>query len=123
MTIRSEEAFLKGLWDWAILDGCFGQTRIKPTDVDGLIERHGCFLFLEAKADGKEVSQGQNITFRQLSRQPRTFVIAFNGNREERTISRIVLYRNGQEIEQENPGVETLRSLVARWYAWADKQQ
>ncbi len=40
MTIRSKEVFLQGLWDWAVLDGCFGNTRIRPTDVDGLIERH-----------------------------------------------------------------------------------
>ncbi len=59
MTIENERAFLDGIWDWAILDGCFGETRIKPTDIDGLVERNGHFLMLECKSPGVPVKQGQ----------------------------------------------------------------
>ena len=34
MTINDPEAFCAGLWDWAILDGCFGDTAIMPSRGD-----------------------------------------------------------------------------------------
>lgn len=39
MTIHGSDRFLAGAWDWTVLDGCFGNTQIRPTDVDGMIER------------------------------------------------------------------------------------
>lgn len=59
MTIENERAYLDGIWDWAILDGCFGDTKIKPTDIDGLVERNGHFLLLECKSSGVPVKMGQ----------------------------------------------------------------
>lgn len=113
---------MDGLWDWAVLDGCFGTTRIAPTDVDGLIERNGCFLFLEAKPDGGNLAQGQSITLLQLSRQPRTVVLVFYGDPRAKTISRISKFWDGQVAEQPGASIETLRRLVSNWYKWADKQ-
>jgi hypothetical protein len=121
-TIRNREAFLGGLWDWAVLDGCFGGTRIRPTDVDGLIERHGCFLFLEAKPPGGTLSQGQQITLRALSRQPRTCVLVIYGDPAEQTVVRITRMWQGRIEEQADPSLETFRRLVVRWFDWADKQ-
>lgn len=122
MTIRNPKAFINGIWDWAVLDGCFGTTRISPTDVDGLVERNGCFLFLEAKPNGGKLPQGQGITLLQLSRQPRTVGLVFYGDPQVQTISRITRFYNGTVLEQTNPSLEMLRKLVAKWYAWANKQ-
>jgi hypothetical protein len=41
MTINKLDAYVAGLWDWVCLDGCFGDTKIRPTDIDGLVERRG----------------------------------------------------------------------------------
>ena len=43
MTIHNKEAFLQGLWDWAILDGCFGNTRTRG--------RYGSDLAYELRCD------------------------------------------------------------------------
>lgn len=64
MTIQNERAYLDGVWDWAILDGCFGDTKISPTDLDGWLERNGHFLILEAKSPGVIVKKGQEIMFK-----------------------------------------------------------
>ena len=50
MTINDPVKFCAGLWDWGILNGCFGDTLIKPTDIDGFVERNGKFLFFETKS-------------------------------------------------------------------------
>ena len=66
MTIQSEERFMASLWDWGILKGCFGDSKIEPTDMDGLVERKGHFLVLEAKQPGVKIKQGQWWTFNAL---------------------------------------------------------
>lgn len=66
MSIRNIDSFVKNLWDWKILDGCFGKSRISPTDIDGLVERRGKFLMLEGKSLGKDVPTGQQIMFNNL---------------------------------------------------------
>ena len=68
MTIRSLEKFNAALWDWGCLDGCFGQSRISPTDIDGIVEHRGRFLLLEAKGPKASVSRGQGIMFDHLMR-------------------------------------------------------
>ncbi len=66
MTIRNVQAFVDALWDWGILEGCFGTTGIAPTDVDGLVERNGHFLLLEAKGPGVPLKRGQSRTLEAL---------------------------------------------------------
>jgi hypothetical protein len=39
----------KQLPDWGMLDGCFGNTKVSPSDFDGYIRQNGRFLFLEKK--------------------------------------------------------------------------
>ena len=63
--INDQPKFVESLWNWDILKGCFGNG-IKPTDIDGLVERNGHFLLLEAKNPGKEVPVGQQILFDKL---------------------------------------------------------
>lgn len=66
MTINNPVEFCAGLWDWHILAGCFGKTKIMPTDVDGFVERKGNFLWLETKKENVLIPNGQLITFMTL---------------------------------------------------------
>jgi hypothetical protein len=56
--IRNMSQYDRGIWDWSILDGCFGDTKISPTDIDGCIERKGRKLFLETKTPGNPIPYG-----------------------------------------------------------------
>ena len=123
MTIRNKDAFMRGLWDWKVLDGCFGDTNIHPMDVDGMVERRRHFLALEAKPPGGTLTRGQEITFMQLSRQPRTNCVVFYGDPLEETVERITVMTNGIQREEVDPSLETLRTFVSLWYAWADGQR
>jgi len=55
-----------GVFDWSWLEGCFGDTKIMPMDIDGIIERKGHFLVFETKEKGKPIPQGQKILLRAL---------------------------------------------------------
>jgi hypothetical protein len=83
MTINNIETFIMALWDWAFLNVCFRPTKIRVSDIDGVVERKGRFLFLETKPWDKEVSRGQQIMFDGLSRLPGVDVLVIWGKPNE----------------------------------------
>jgi hypothetical protein len=63
LTIHNQALYEDGQWDWAILNGCFGKTKIAPTDIDGSIERNGKYLFIETKHPGASIPLGQGMFY------------------------------------------------------------
>jgi len=118
MTINNLEAFVGQLWDWAILDGCFGETRIRPSDVDGIVERNGSFLFLEAKGPDVGISAGQIRTFRALAVRGDTVIILWGNPGQPEYM--MVLSPDGT-TPRIPCNLADVRSLVADWYESTDK--
>ena len=118
MTINNPEKFCSGLWDWGILNGCFGATRIKPTDIDGFVERNGKFLILEAKSPGAEIPTGQMITFKRLIDTGYFTVIIVWGNTNNPERLTVMTSRTTREIDQAD--LERLRSIVSNWFEFAN---
>ena len=79
MSIKDKAKYVANLWDWGFLDGCFGHTKIRVTDLDGLVERNGHFLFIEAKSSGVGVPRGQQILFDRLIESPQNSVLVIWG--------------------------------------------
>jgi hypothetical protein len=68
---------------WDDIIDCFPR-RIRPTDVDGLVEINGHFLFLEEKRAGVSPDEGQRRALLGLSRTPGFTVVFFRpGARSE----------------------------------------
>jgi len=114
MTLYNKDAFMRNLWDWGILDGCFGDSHIRPTDVDGLVERNGKFLLLEAKSSGKEIPQGQQIMFNNLVKTGIFTVIIIWGQPDKP--EKIQIWG----VPPENATLEKFRSEVSDWYIEAN---
>lgn len=55
-----------GVFDWSFTQGCFGETKITPMDLDGVIERKGNFLVFETKNEGVNIPRGQKILLKSL---------------------------------------------------------
>lgn len=117
--IRDRAKYDRGIWDWGILQGCFGDTQITPTDIDGCVERHGKFLYLETKRPGIPVPKGQLIVLQQLARQGDA-VLVVHGEQDQ--VERITKLTPFGEQAYEGADNGTLRQVVADWYAWADGQ-
>lgn len=123
MTINNPERFVAGLWDWAILDGCFGNTKIRPTDIDGNVERNNFFLFLETKAPGVELNQGQERDFLALSKLefdgiPRVTVCIVWGKKGKP--ERAQFYINGETFGTYQCSLKGLREFVSTWFEDAE---
>ena len=113
MTIHDLDKFIAAIQDWAILDGCFGTSKIKPSDIDGFVERNGVCLFLEAKGPEAFLTAGQAIAFTALARQGNTVVIFWGKDRDVHKM---------RVITADDPGtvkaatLQDLRNVVADWY-------
>lgn len=118
MTINDPVKYCAGLWDWSILDGCFGDTKIKPTDVDGFVERNGKFLWLETKSPGVEIPTGQQITFDALMKTGIFTVFVIWGDTNSPKEIQVMTYLG--KCLKKACDLNGLRDLVSRWYKWVD---
>jgi hypothetical protein len=66
--IKDRKVFAERLWDWEFLNDCW-EGRIRPTDIDGVVERNGYFLFLEGKPLRGKLGDGQKILFKMLTKE------------------------------------------------------
>lgn len=119
MTINNPNEYLENIWDWAILNGCFGQTKIRPTDIDGFVERNGKFLVIEAKSPGVEVNTGQMITLKRLIDTGRFTVIIVWGKKDNP--EQITLMTSRITKMYENASLTIFRDIVSRWFEWANQ--
>lgn len=119
--LRSRDAYRDAAWDWSVLSGCFGNG-IKPSDIDGMVERHGYFLFLEAKPVGGRMSGGQQIALRLLSKKPLVSVVVFCGDRSAvpPLVTEVALIIGGEVYAIAPADLEFLRRVVWHWYQSAD---
>ena len=120
MTIENAEAYVAGIWDWGILRGCFGDTKIEPTDIDGFVERKGQFLLIEAKDKNAALKTGQRITFEALHKTGFFTVLIAWG--ETNKPERIELWHNGKRKVYDPANLEKLRVIVSWWFKWADRK-
>lgn len=130
MTINDLELYVRGLWDWGILDGCFGDTKIRPTDIDGYIEHNGCFLFIEAKSPGANLPFGQEKGFKELIKaldgRGVYFVVWGERNKPEKMrvyyVSRNPDGKSTLKISDDTEDIDSFRQSVCNWYKWTEKK-
>lgn len=129
MTIHDPAAFVNGLWDWGILNGCFGDSRIAPTDMDGLVmvmpnpfdralvERKGKFLLLETKQPGVEIPVGQHLMFEALCNTGAFCVFVIWGRKNEP--EQLQIYDKSGFYPVQQCDLMRLREAVTNWYLYA----
>jgi hypothetical protein len=122
MTIRDPHAYVRSLWNWACLRGCFPRS-IEPTDIDGFVEIGGYFLVLESKGPGKPLEEGQRKAFERMMRWNHTVpglftVIVFWGDPAVPRVDRVQFWPN-EPIES---NLESLRSYCQAWSECAEER-
>lgn len=54
-----------------------------PSDIDGVVERNGVFLFMEWKRPLEDMKEGQEKMLMSLARKPDVFVVRVTGEQTE----------------------------------------
>ena len=99
--------------DLTLLDECF-PGRIAMTDVDGLVEINGRFLFLEWKRQG-EVPAGQRIMFERLTRHPGFTVLVILGDPASMAAERYDVFQGGRRRGWRDCDLPELKRHVRAW--------
>lgn len=110
-----------GHWEWDWLAGCFGDGLISPTDVDGMVERRGHFLFIETKMPGAELPEGQRAALERLVSKlgPWARLMVLYGEKDQPTAAQI--FRRGKWSEKHAADIFRVREFARRWYEMADR--
>lgn len=116
--IRNDETYLASFWDWTFLNQCFAPTNIRVSDIDGIVERNGRFLFIETKHPGEKIPQGQAILHDQLLRTGRFSVLMIWGNPNHPV--RFQLRENGKTVEEEG-STDVIAAIVRGWFERANR--
>jgi hypothetical protein len=56
--------------DFEFLNGCFGNGKIRPTDIDCMVEVKNKFFVMEFKTIGQQIPIGQEIALKNLAKKP-----------------------------------------------------
>jgi len=119
--LNSKPANFDGVFDWSWTEGCFGMTKIKPSDVDAIIERHGNFLLMETKHPRVDIPDGQMLTIKALYKLG-CFTIMLIWGKMEPEYFQVWYPPHICTTPKDYRGVEKAREVVSRWYEYADKK-
>jgi len=118
MTIHSPDLYCAALWDWGFLDDCFPGTRTRVSDIDGIVERKGRFLVIEAKGVNTRIPTGQLIMFEAMANKGMTVLIVWGNPNEPEQMQ--IWYPHRPYAEPAVPAsVDDIRDVVRRWFNWA----
>jgi len=132
MTILYPERFKQarpanydGVFDWDWLESAFAG-KIKPMDIDAIIERKGFFLCFETKADNIKIPFGQKLLFTQLIKlQPERITLFILRGKTKATIHGLTIWgytKKKQFYKREYPEAdgEFVWQQANKWFMWAD---
>lgn len=121
--IHNPDKFIEGFWNWDILKGCFGDTKIKVMDIDGAIERNGKFLFIETKSldASEDIPMGQHIFFKMLVKNNGFIVIVVWGDKDNPV--RAKTYTINSISEPFDCDIDKLKDMVSQWFEYANKKK
>jgi len=114
--LRNRDQYRDRAPDWSPLNACFGNSGIRPSDLDGMIERNGYFLFLESKPlDGVMFPKtGQRLALMRLDRMPGALVVVLRGWPGPEM--KIFTFRQAEQMTMTLPQVQC---YVRGWFTWA----
>ena len=121
MTVNNADLYVAGLWDWGFLDDCFDDTKIRVSDIDGMVERNGRFLMIETKAEGVEIPVGQRIMFENFVRQNNHVLIIW-GRQGDATFS-LSLITPRRTVNYCDRDEAFIKYIVSQWFKYANAKK
>lgn len=98
----------KQLPDWGMLDGCFGNTNVTPSDWDGYVRQNGRFLFLEKKFTYGIIERAQMMAIETAVAQGNSVIAIWC----ERTDGKDISYMRVWGMREYDPTVRFEASLA-----------
>jgi hypothetical protein len=121
----ADGCYLNTMWDWSPYNDCFGDSGIRISDIDGIVERNNHFLLLDGKRVGRrgqrDMPDGQRKLYRRVARSGWT-VMVFHGQ-PPTDVAYVRRWLPGGEFVQERPcDLADLHDLIAGWFMDVDRE-
>jgi hypothetical protein len=118
MSLRDPEKYRDAAWDYSIFNDCFPGTKIRPSDIDFIVERKGHVLVIEFKPALDCLKDGQRYTLECLSRIPK-FVVLFVIGEKNKPVAywHVPNWTNKVDID-----LETLKTQMRKWFEKVTRQ-
>jgi hypothetical protein len=101
---------MRSLPNWTEFNDCFTGTKIRISDVDGIVERNGDFLVLDVKRPGTPLNTGQRYLYTRLAElQTFTVLIVYAENENDVPSERL---RSGAEAMIAQIGKTVVQSIA-----------
>ena len=96
-------------------DDCF-PGKIGMSDIDGVVEISGSFLFLEWKSKGGRLTKGQRIMFERLTAlSHKVTVIVVCGHPRDMTVETVQVFHGGGADKPQTSDFDGLRKRISSW--------
>lgn len=121
----SDGCYRESLWDWTPMNDCFGDSGIRISDVDGIVERNGCFLLLDGKRVNRQgqrrYSEGQFKLYQRFAKHM-GHAIVFHGEPPDHVMYVREWLPGGEFIPERECDLEQLKKLITAWFERADAE-
>ena len=117
--IRDGDTFVNSWWDWSVYNDCFEPTKIRISDIDGIVERRGHFLWIECKRPGEIITKGQEIMHSALTKNG-SFTVLILWGEVDSPIKYKCISEKGNIKEESGIGTDYIKQLIKRWFLWAN---
>ena len=98
------------------LEDCFGG-KIRPTDIDGIVERNGRFLIFEWKRDGVETPVGQKILFERLTMHGDiTVFVVWHETDHPDVVTKAGMFKKGHWKGEKVTDLEGVQKACSQWF-------
>lgn len=114
MASHTDFGFLRGLFE--------GNPKIMPSNLDMVYGINDKFLLGEWKRDNEEISEGQKILLKALSKEPNFTVILINGYSDNTGIHISKYYQISQtSLIYLGNSIDSLKDYIQTWYKLAKR--
>ena len=124
--IRDMDDYINNFFPWDRLNEAFIREKIKPTDIDGMVEQSGYFIFFEAKGPGSEysLSKGQELALQRLAKIPGVTVLLVRWVFDDEDEKQVLSFSHINNLEKDlGNGWDALWKWCNNWSNFVAKQQ
>lgn len=128
--INNPTKFMEGIWDWDFISEVL-PSKIKVSDVDGIIERNGWVLCIETKSEEVEtIPKGQFWMYESLVKNGTTTVIFLFGEKDKPRYMQLMCQKKWGKVskyitltEKTPCNISQVQNIVDRWFKKANERK
>jgi hypothetical protein len=122
MTLHSPNIYNNSHWEFSNFDECFEPSKIKLSDIDGIVERRGHFIVLETKKPSvKSLPVGQFRMYNAMNAIGCFTILIVWGN--VNSPIRYEIWDENRNKTNKECDMKELCSIIRKWFVFSDNYQ